>query len=273
MITSGDLTVTRSTFGPHERGSVRSITGHAVIADSTFWSDSVPDGLADSVRNSGSSMTLTNSILATNGTDPSCSDESGTMVNGGHNLGSDTSCVSAGTSLASTEPMLGPLADNGGPTATMLPQPASPALDAGGTACGSADQRGVLRPQGAACDIGAVEVEVEGLYDFDGFFAPVDNRDAGGHLILNKVKAGQAVPVKFSLGGNQGLDVFADGYPASTTIACDSTAEVDALETTATGGQSRTLLRRHHRHLHLRLEDPEGLGYAVHLPPAGGEVQ
>jgi hypothetical protein len=42
------------------------------------------------------------------------------------------------------------------------------------------------------------------IYDFDGFFNPVDNPD-----VLNRVKAGSAIPVKFSLGGDQGLDIFA----------------------------------------------------------------
>jgi hypothetical protein len=56
---------------------------------------------------------------------------------------------------------LGPLADNGGPTLTHLPPVDSPALDAAGTAgCPDADQRGVTRPQGPACEIGAVEVAV-----------------------------------------------------------------------------------------------------------------
>ena len=56
------------------------------------------------------------------------------------------------------DPLLGPLADNGGLTRTQLPAANSPAIDAGNSAtCASADQRGVARTQGGACDIGAVE--------------------------------------------------------------------------------------------------------------------
>jgi hypothetical protein len=55
------------------------------------------------------------------------------------------------------DPMLGPLSDNGGPTQTMALLPGSPAIDAG-TSCTATDQRGVTRPQGAACEIGAYEV-------------------------------------------------------------------------------------------------------------------
>ena len=54
-------------------------------------------------------------------------------------------------------------------------------------------------------------------YNFTGFFAPIDNPPA-----LNEMKAGQAAPVKFSLGGNQGLNIFAAGSPSSVQISCSS---------------------------------------------------
>ena len=70
-------------------------------------------------------------------------------------------------------------------------------------------------------------------YTFTGFFQPVDNLP-----VLNTVKAGQAIPVKFSLNGDQGLDIFAAGYPKSEAIACDSNAQVDGIEETVTAGSS-----------------------------------
>jgi len=54
-------------------------------------------------------------------------------------------------------PLLGPLADNGGPTKTFLPGSGSPAINSGDPSCAGTDQRGVARPQGGACDRGAVE--------------------------------------------------------------------------------------------------------------------
>jgi hypothetical protein len=78
----------------------------------------------------------------------------------------------------------------------------------------------------------------EPIYDFDGFFAPVNNKDAQGNYILNRVNAGAAVPVKFSLGGDYGLDVFEAGYPRSEDIGCDSQAEVDGVEQTVNAGSS-----------------------------------
>jgi CSLREA domain-containing protein len=61
------------------------------------------------------------------------------------------------------DPLLAPLADNGGPTLTHALLPGSPALDAGDPAsCPLTDQRGVLRPQGPRCDTGAFELEQPG---------------------------------------------------------------------------------------------------------------
>jgi hypothetical protein len=71
------------------------------------------------------------------------------------------------------------------------------------------------------------------VFSFTGFFAPVDNLPT-----LNSVKAGSAVPVKFSLAGDQGLNIFAAAYPKSEKIACDSSLLVDGIEETVTAGAS-----------------------------------
>jgi probable HAF family extracellular repeat protein len=78
----------------------------------------------------------------------------------------------------------------------------------------------------------------EDPYIFTGFFKPLENKDAGGRYILNQVKAGAAVPVKFSLSGNHGLDIFASGFPISATIPCDLSASVDNVQETLTAGSS-----------------------------------
>jgi hypothetical protein len=46
----------------------------------------------------------------------------------------------------------------------------------------------------------------------------------------NVVNAGQAIPVKFSLSGNKGLNIFAAGYPASGQIACDASEPGSEIE-------------------------------------------
>ncbi len=89
----------------------------------------------------------------------------GAFVTLGWNIISDTSCMfTAATDRQNTDPQLGPLANNGGPTLTELPGATSPAVDAvpigaSGLCDGSSptDQRGQPRPHGAGCDIGSVE--------------------------------------------------------------------------------------------------------------------
>jgi hypothetical protein len=70
-------------------------------------------------------------------------------------------------------------------------------------------------------------------YNFSGFFQPVDNAP-----MVNVAKAGSAIPVKFSLGGNQGLGIFQTGYPKVTTVNCSTNAPTDVIETTVTAGGS-----------------------------------
>lgn len=68
------------------------------------------------------------------------------------------------------------------------------------------------------------------VYDWSGFFQPVDNRDVSGNYILNKAKAGSTIPVKFSLAGDEGLGVFALNSPSSGPIACSSASTTDTIE-------------------------------------------
>jgi uncharacterized repeat protein (TIGR01451 family) len=70
-------------------------------------------------------------------------------------------------------------------------------------------------------------------YNFTGFFAPIDNPP-----VLNEMKAGAAAPVKFSLGGNQGLNIFAAGSPSSVQVSCNSGVPISPVEETETAGQS-----------------------------------
>jgi hypothetical protein len=62
---------------------------------------------------------------------------------------------------------------------------------------------------------------------------PMDNLP-----LLNMVKAGRAVPVRFSLNGDQGLDIFPSQFPASQEIDCDSGTATGALEPVSTAGTS-----------------------------------
>jgi CSLREA domain-containing protein len=99
---------------------------------------------------------LANSVVADNGL-RNCGSPVGSL---GYNLSDDASCgLTATGDLVVADAMLGPLQNNGGPTETHDLLPGSPAIDAGSVSCPppDTDQRGVARPQGMDCDIGAVE--------------------------------------------------------------------------------------------------------------------
>ena len=71
-------------------------------------------------------------------------------------------------------------------------------------------------------------------YNFDGFFSPIGNTP-----VLNSVKAGSAIPIKFSLSGDKGLNIFAANNPYSVSLNCSTTDPgVDVTETVNAGGSS-----------------------------------
>jgi predicted outer membrane repeat protein len=70
-----------------------------------------------------------------------------------------------GTNIITTDPMLGALGNYGGSTQTIPLLSGSSAIDTGNDAiCPATDQRGVIRPQGAHCDIGSYEFNVYNLF-------------------------------------------------------------------------------------------------------------
>ncbi len=105
-----------------------------------------------------------NSIVADNWASDGGADYCGTLQASGHNLFGDSDCVSgaATTDLLDVDPLVGPLADNGGPTLTIALLPGSPAIDAGdNTDAPEWDQRGPGFPRivNGTIDIGAFEVQ------------------------------------------------------------------------------------------------------------------
>ena len=95
---------------------------------------------------------------------------------------------------------------------------------------------------GSATDTFAYEVD----YDWAGFFSPLNRTGTDGY-VLNKTKAGSAIPVKFSLDGDQGLSIFETGDPSTTSdnspssqkINCNTQeATVDPVEQTVSAGSS-----------------------------------
>jgi|GEM_PF-2166423 len=101
--------------------------------------------------------TVRGSILAANREDGLPDDCAGVLSLGGNLV--QAPCAPLDPSdRGGLDPLLGPLRPNGGSTLTHAPLEGSPALDAA-LLCAPADQRGLARPLGPACDIGAVERE------------------------------------------------------------------------------------------------------------------
>jgi CSLREA domain-containing protein len=132
----------------------------ATIAQNTSTGTNLAGGIALGTL---AQVTATNTIIAGN-TTTNCSFGRSAVLTSGYDLASDASCnLTAAGDQQNANPLLGALADNGGPTPTRLPAAGSPAIDRGpatASGCLATDQRGVTRPQGSACDIGAVEVAV-----------------------------------------------------------------------------------------------------------------
>ena len=144
----------------------------ATLKNSTISNNSATDH-AGGIHNDGGTVSLSNTIVAGN-TAPTGPDCTGSPSSTGYSLvGIDDGCTVTtstgdivGTAASPVDARLRALADNGGPTGTHALLPNSPALDAGnpatptgGGACEPTDQRGVARPLGAACDIGAYEAD------------------------------------------------------------------------------------------------------------------
>jgi hypothetical protein len=156
--------VSNSTFTGNSGGNGGAImsfglAGNLTVINSTLADNSAANGGGGAI-NTVSAFTLKNTIVANSLAGGNCA---GAITDGGGNLSfPDTTCPGI-----NADPMLGPLQNNGGPTWTMALGEGSAALDAGNDAICAAppvnnlDQRGVTRPQGLHCDIGAVEQIIE----------------------------------------------------------------------------------------------------------------
>ncbi|MCA9940809.1 MAG: hypothetical protein KC418_19360 [Anaerolineales bacterium] len=137
---------------------------NTTIANNTASSSG--GGLANLKFNVSANVNSRNTLVGDNSSpgNASCYNFQGTLTSQGNNLEDHNTCqFTQGSDKVNTNPLLGQLKDNGGPTETHALLPGSGAINAGSNAAcavppiNNLDQRGVARPQGAACDIGAYE--------------------------------------------------------------------------------------------------------------------
>jgi len=235
----GDVTIVNSTLSGNQGTAIdvgRSSPEFAStlrVVSSTVTKNSGYDGGGMYVTGN-QHVFVRGSIFADN-TSGFAPDAGGRFTSEGWNLFQSTqNAIIAGdttTNVTGVAARLAPLADNGGPTRTHAPlpaadgQPVSPAVDAGNPAtpgsepfaCPGTDQRGVLRPVGTRCDIGAVE------------------RAAGLSLVrVSPARAGNAGPLATVVAGS--------GFQPGATVTLARAGEPDIVGDPVTIGASGSTL-------------------------------
>lgn len=165
----GNMTITNSTISGNTStgwhgGAIFHTDGNMDILNSTIANNKGPDWAPSAIFNGSfggpaPTLRLTNTIISGNQW-YACDHWTGAniLISGGNNLIQDDTCSPIASDQIGVNPLLGALADNGGPNWTHALLAGSPAIDAGdNAACPATDQRGVARPQGARCDIGSYE--------------------------------------------------------------------------------------------------------------------
>jgi hypothetical protein len=207
------------------------------------WNNSAPVALAWTVVDPESTVAI----------DSGCVDEQFSSETSGatrtcsaHSAGGSAGPVSATVKLDTTSPVVALTGVVDGATYNPLSVPVagcttSDALSGVATSASLSQSGGPLGSITATCsgatdnagNSGSATATYNVNYSWNGFFQPIDNLPT-----QNTVKAGSAVPVKFSLGGNQGLTIFAAGYPTSNVAACAAAAGDDQVESTVEAGNS-----------------------------------
>jgi CSLREA domain-containing protein len=171
-------------------------------------------GLGGGLYADSTTVTVWNSVFAnlndkTHGNDDCRTATATVALNGGNQFRTMNGCNYTG-GVVEVDPLLAALKDNGGPTLTEMLSPSSFALDAGTDGCVDingqpllVDQRGVKRPLGAKCDLGAVEVEPIGDANGDGVVGIADV-----FYVINFLFAGGPAPLgRANVNGGSVIDV------------------------------------------------------------------
>jgi CSLREA domain-containing protein len=180
LYNNGNMWISNSTLSGNEAydygGGIYS-EGSAWIHNSSILFNTLIEGTELGAGGIDGDVALYNSLVAGNTRllTSTYQDCSGTIYSEGHNLFSAyTNCtfnvISGYVSTLNSLSLLGPLQNNGGPTSTHALLPGSNAIDTGyNNICEffvyNLDQRGVTRPQGSQCDVGAYEAPAFSVID------------------------------------------------------------------------------------------------------------
>lgn len=151
----GSAAIINSTFSDNStrNGHQHAIENQSGFVEISFSTIANYEGQAPVIASDNANLSIANTIVADNWGPENCSYPPG-ITTQGNNLSSDPSCL--GFSLID-DPLIEPLANNGGSTQTHALDPLSPAINQALGSCPAVDQRGVSRPIFMECDLGAYE--------------------------------------------------------------------------------------------------------------------
>jgi predicted outer membrane repeat protein len=228
MQNAGNPTLTNVTFSNNSAGSAGGglrNDGRPILHNTILWGNTAPNG----------------SQVFDNGGQAGCNPVSinDSAVQGGCPAGSIC------TDIITTDPLLGTLGDYGGSTQTIPLQAGSSAIDTGNDAsCPATDQRGVARPQGSHCDLGAYEAVIvnvgAGTYDdtdpawnYTGTWTTFNGSGPYNNTLHQSNTIGSSAEVTFvgtmislmylQAPGRGSIDVYIDGVKVDTLDADNPT--------------------------------------------------
>jgi hypothetical protein len=290
---TGTMTIINCTIAANQAVNGGGIANNSVLlmANSTVVSNTVAGGDGGGIITAsagGAQLTLLNTITFNpNSGAVTKNDVSGTITRAqGDLFGSGTSGIASGGDLGGNKfninPLLGPLQNNGGPTATMALLPGSPAIGAGaktslipGLSVPTTDQRGDPRPANSI-DIGAYQTQatvqtphqrfVQALYtDFLHRSGNLSNPNDAGHWVTLLDQGGPAATVATAISRSpEALDVAVDGlYGRILGRAADPAGRAYFVDYLQTGGTLEGIRQ-------IMLASPE---YQSHFPGDAAFVQ
>jgi len=222
IMTAGTLALTNVTVSGNtaDAGGGLDCLGACTLTNVTVTANTAPtNGGGVRQRTGAGSISFLNTIVANNFSTGAvdCDGNTARLFSNGNNISSDASCDFTNTGdQENTDPLLGPLQDNGGPTFTHELLAGSPAIEAGTNAGSPAtDQRGLARPAGVNCDVGAYEYSAVPV-------CPVTTTADSGPGSLREclvyANSNPGTPVRFNIPGPGNRSAGADSWWAISPL-------------------------------------------------------
>ncbi len=222
---TGSLTLTNDTFNQSRAasgsgGAVYNSGSTLVLNNNTFYGGRAASGSGGGIYNAAAAGTLTihNTIVTGSLAGGNCAG-SMSAFSGANNLANDATCGSSFTNSASIN--LGTFGSNGGSTQTIPLLSSSVALNAG-SGCEATDQRGVSRPQGSACDIGAYEQQLPTAVTGSASTIGYDTATLAGTVNANNA----STTVFFQYGETDSYGTSVAASPSTVTGGSDTSVSV-----------------------------------------------